>query len=240
MKKKETYAAIVLSAGSGKRMQSDIPKQYMDLNGMPVICYSLRAFAESEVDEIVLVCGREDVDFCKKEIVEKYKIPKVKAVVAGGKERYDSVYQGLLQIEDADYVLVHDGARPMVDREMIHRAMEEVKDAKACVIGMPSKDTIKVSDADGYVSHTPDRNRLWMIQTPQAFCCGLLKASYEKVFADREAKIGAEINITDDAMVWEYAQPQKVKLVTGSYENIKITTPEDIAVASLFLAKRNS
>ncbi len=239
MKKNETYAAIVLSAGSGKRMQSDIPKQYMELNGMPVICHSLRAFAESEVDEIVLVCGKEDVDFCQREIVEKYKIPKVKAIVAGGKERYDSVYQGLLQMEAADYVLVHDGARPMVDKEIIHRAMEEVKEAKACVIGMPSKDTIKVSDDGGYVSHTPDRNHLWIIQTPQAFCCGLLKASYEKVFADRKAKIAEEINITDDAMVWEYAQPQKVKLVEGSYENIKITTPEDLAVASLFLSRRN-
>ena len=138
-------AAIVLSAGRGTRMQSDIPKQYMPLNDKPVLYYSLKAFQESSVSTIILVTGKEDIDYCQKEIVEKYHITKVAAIVSGGKERYHSVFEGLKQLEGYDYVLIHDGARPCVDKEIIERSIEAVIQDKACVVGMPVKDTIKIA-----------------------------------------------------------------------------------------------
>lgn len=239
MRMDKKFAAIVLSAGTGSRMKSDIPKQYMDLNGKPVIYYSLKAFEESPVSSIVLVTGKDDVEYCKKEIVEKYQFEKVVAVVDGGKERYDSVYQGLLQLNRsdellADYVMVHDGARPMVDQGIIKRSIECLEKEQACVVAVPVKDTIKIADENGYVSSTPSRETLWSVQTPQSFSFSLLKQSYEKVYRDMEE--GKEIPlITDDAMVVSYASEQKVKFVMGDYCNIKITTPEDINIAKMML-----
>lgn len=237
----ERYAAVVLSAGTGKRMKSDIPKQYMLLMGKPVIYYSLKAFQESPVSEIVLVCGKDDIAYCTKEIVEKYNLTKVCAVVAGGRERYHSVYEGLKAVSDADYVLIHDGARPMVDEEIICRIMEEVWKEQACVAAMPVKDTIKIADPDGYVAHTPDRSLLWQIQTPQAFSYPLIKAAYETVLDKekrKQAGIDESVSITDDAMVAELVTGKKVRLIEGSYQNIKITTPEDIGISELFLQSR--
>ena len=235
----EKITAIVLSAGKGSRMKSDIPKQYMSLNDKPVIYYSLKAFEDSSVSQIVLVTGKEDVAYCEKEIVQKYRFKKVVAVVAGGAERYDSVYCGLLAAPDTDYVLIHDGARPMVDQKIINDSIECVKKAKACVVGMPSKDTIKISDEQNYAIDTPDRKTLWSIQTPQAFSYELICNAYSKLYKDIEQ--GKDIpTITDDAMVVEYATNQKVKLIEGNYENIKITTPEDIFIADIFLKNRKS
>lgn len=235
----EKITAIVLSAGKGSRMKSDIPKQYMSLNDKPVIYYSLKAFEDSPVSQIVLVTGKEDVAYCEKEIVQKYRFKKVVAVVAGGAERYDSVYCGLLAAPDTDYVLIHDGARPMVDQKIINDSIECVKKAKACVVGMPSKDTIKISDEQNYAIGTPDRKTLWSIQTPQAFSYELICNAYSKLYKDIAQ--GKDIpTITDDAMVVEYATNQKVKLIEGNYENIKITTPEDILIADIFLKNRKS
>lgn len=235
----EKITAIVLSAGKGSRMKSDIPKQYMSLNDKPVIYYSLKAFEDSPVSQIVLVTGKEDVAYCEKEIVQKYRFKKVVAVVAGGAERYDSVYCGLLAAPDTDYVLIHDGARPMVDQKIINDSIECVKKAKACVVGMPSKDTIKISDEQNYAIDTPDRKTLWSIQTPQAFSYELICNAYSKLYKDIAQ--GKDIpTITDDAMVVEYATNQKVKLIEGNYENIKITTPEDILIADIFLKNRKS
>lgn len=235
----EKITAIVLSAGKGSRMKSDIPKQYMSLNDKPVIYYSLKAFEDSSVSQIVLVTGKEDVAYCEKEIVQKYRFKKVVAVVAGGAERYDSVYCGLLAAPDTDYVLIHDGARPMVDQKIINDSIECVKKAKACVVGMPSKDTIKISDEQNYAIDTPDRKTLWSIQTPQAFSYELICNAYSKLYKDIAQ--GKDIpTITDDAMVVEYATNQKVKLIEGNYENIKITTPEDILIADIFLKNRKS
>ena len=137
------FAAIVLSAGRGSRMKSDVPKQYMDLNGKPVIYYSLKAFEENGFSSIVLVCGKDDVEYCQKEIVEKYNLTSVKAVVPGGKERYHSVFEGLKAVEGADYVFIHDGARPMISQDIINRLKEAVVTEEAAVAGMPVKDTIK-------------------------------------------------------------------------------------------------
>ena len=226
-------AAIVLSAGRGTRMQSDIPKQYMPLIDKPVLYYSLKAFQDSSVSSIILVTGKEDVEFCQKEIVEKYNITKVSAIVTGGKERYHSVYEGLKQLKDYDYVLIHDGARPLVDGEIIARAVDGACSYSACVAAMPVKDTIKVADADGFSESTPDRSTLWQIQTPQAFRFELIYRAYEKIFAP-----GADrSHITDDAMVVELMTDTKVKFVEGSYSNIKVTTPEDMVIAEALLYK---
>ena len=237
----ERYAAVVLSAGTGKRMKSDIPKQYMLLDGKPVIYYSLKAFQESPVSQIVLVCGKNDIAYCTKEIVQKYNLTKVSAIVAGGKERHHSVYEGLKAIRGAEYVLIHDGARPMVDGEIIDRMIEGVRKEQACVAAMPVKDTIKLADRNGYVEHTPDRSLLWQIQTPQAFSYPLIKSAYETILDEgrrQDAGIDDSVVITDDAMAAELVTGRKVRLIEGSYKNIKITTPEDIGVAEFFLQSR--
>ena len=235
--KEKKFAAIVLSAGIGSRMQSDVPKQYMELNGYPVIYYSLKAFQDSEVSSIILVTGKNDVEYCRTEIVEKYHLDKVHKVIPGGTERYNSVYEGLKAISEADYVLIHDGARPMLNQEILRRSMDAAAEYGACVVGMPVKDTIKVSDENGFCKETPPRNSLWMIQTPQTFSYQVVKGAYEHVLEAIEN--GEEVpQITDDAMMVEYATDTKVKLVQGDYRNIKITTPEDLSVASTYLKNK--
>lgn len=229
------FCAIVLAAGVGSRMHSDVPKQYMQLEGYPVLYYALKAFEESMVDSIVLVTAEENIAFCQKEIVERYNFHKVHAVVAGGSERYLSVYEGLKAAE-ADYVLIHDGARPLIDQESISRSMEYVVNERACVLATPVKDTIKIADAAGYAQNTPDRNTLWAVQTPQSFEKGLLMDAYERLFEHMQAG-HLQIPITDDAMIVEQMMGQKVRLVEGNYTNIKITTPEDLLIAKLFLKK---
>ena len=227
------YAAIVLSAGSGSRMKSDIPKQYLPLIEKPVIYYSLMAFQNSPVDEIILVSGANDIEYCRKEIVERYGLSKVTRIVAGGKERYDSVYEGLC-VTDAEYVLIHDGARPVLTSDLIDRMIQGVENTGACIAAMPVKDTIKLSDEHKQVASTPDRKHLWMVQTPQCFARTLLEESYEILKCKQKA--GENVpDITDDAMIVEYATGKKITLVEGAYTNLKITTPEDLAVAEIFL-----
>ena len=226
---KQKYAAIVLAAGSGKRMNSKVHKQYLIIQDRPVLYYSLKAFEDSAVDEIVLVVGKGEEKFCRKEIVDKYGISKVKAIVEGGKERYHSVFEGLKQTSDADYVLIHDGARPFVNQDIIRRCMQEVQKYQACVVGMPVKDTIKIADEGGYAKQTPDRKNVWMIQTPQTFSYALIYEAYEEMLKTEDTAI------TDDAMVLERIKGKKSKLIEGSYRNIKITTPEDLLIANVYL-----
>ena len=228
----EKYTAIVLAGGSGKRMGLSVKKQYIEICNKPLLYYSVHAFEKSDVDEIVLVVTPGDENYVKKEIVEKYGFKKVSAIVPGGKERYNSVYEGL-KVTRGDYVLIHDGARAFVTKEIIRRAMDGAKEYGACVVGMPVKDTIKVADDDGYVKDTPERSSLWMVQTPQAFFYPLVKDAYEKVLA-KDAT-----GVTDDAMVVELATDQKVKLIEGSYDNIKVTTIDDLDVAENILKKQN-
>jgi 2-C-methyl-D-erythritol 4-phosphate cytidylyltransferase len=237
MGEEKRFAAVVLSAGVGKRMGSEVPKQYLPINKKPVIYYSLKAFEDSPVSEIVLVTGKDDVDYCRTEIVEKYQLQKVTAIVPGGAERYDSVYEGLKAVGQADYVLIHDGARPMVTLDIIGRCMEAVQKEDACVAGMPVKDTIKRVDANEYTEETPDRRFLWQVQTPQTFSYPLILEAYEKLQQQLKEAPEQLPTITDDAMVAEYFLHKKVKLVRGSYENIKITTQEDLLCAELFLKK---
>ena len=231
------FAAVVLSAGSGKRMKSDVPKQYMNLLGKPVIYYSLKAFQDCGFSSIVLVCGKDDIDYCHREIIEKYDLAGVTAIVAGGKERYHSVFEGLKATSDADYVFIHDGARPMISEEIIHRLQEAVVENDAAVAGMPVKDTIKVVDASDWVVDTPERRFVWQVQTPQCFSFPIIYEAYDKLTSDEKA--GVEIPpVTDDAMVLSYVSEHKIKMVEADYRNIKITTPEDIGIAEVFLTEK--
>lgn len=225
--------AIVLAAGSGSRMKSKTKKQFMEIKGKPVIWYSLFEFEKSRVDEIILVTGKEDIDYCKKEIVEKYNLKKIKNVVEGGSERYESVYNGLKEVT-GNIVLIHDGARPLINNEIIERSIEGTIKSDACVVGVPVKDTIKRANKEGYIIDTPNRSELWITQTPQSFKTDLVKMAYKKMKEELE-KGNTTLNITDDAMVVEEFTTNQVRFVQGDYKNIKVTTPEDIDIAELFI-----
>ena len=227
---KKDCAAVVLAAGQGKRMQSAVPKQYLMLEGKPVIYYALKAFQDSFVDRIILVTSEEDIEYCKKNVVEKYGFGKVAAVVPGGKERYHSVYEGL-KAAKCDYVFIHDGARPFITEEIIERGYACAVEHGACAIGMPSKDTVKIADAGNFAASTPSRDRVWLVQTPQIFSYDLIFQAYSLLIDKEQELLQKSVKITDDAMVVETFTDRKVKLAEGSYENMKITTPEDLQVA---------
>lgn len=235
MKKEKRTAAIVLAAGSGKRMDSSTKKQYMLLGNRPLVYYALKVFQESFIDEITLVVSAGDVDYCRKEIVDRYGFYKVNHIVEGGRERYHSVAAGLREIKDSDFVFIHDGARPMITLDMLDRLWQCVQVSGACVAAMPVKDTIKIADENNDIEATPDRSRVWMVQTPQVFESQLIINSYEELIEREQEFLEKKIAVTDDAMVVESLAGHKVKLVQGSYENIKITTPEDIQIAEMFL-----
>lgn len=220
--KNEKVSAIVLSAGKGKRMNSVISKQYLEIHGKPIIYYTLKAFQESNVDEIILVAGKEDIDYVQKEIVDKYNIDKVKKIVVGGKERYDSVISGLKHLEENGKVLIHDGARPLIKPEQINDIIVCVKECGACIAGMPVKDTVKIINDDNNVESTPERKYVWQIQTPQAFDVSIINEAYKKM------KVAGDTTITDDAMAVEKYTDISIKVIETSYENIKVTTPEDL------------
>lgn len=247
---KKRCTAIVLAAGRGSRMKSDVAKQYMLLGDKPVIWYALHAIEESAIiDDCILVAGTqaEDLVHVREEIVARYRFRKVDTIVAGGGERYDSVYQALKVIADGDmavpnrdgFIFIHDGVRPFLTEEILERCYEAVEKYHACVAGMPVKDTIKLADGEGYAAQTPDRSLLWQIQTPQAFDTKLIISAYEKMMQEKENLMREGISITDDAMAVERFTGQKVKLVEGSYENIKITTPEDLRIAEALIGENS-
>lgn len=241
MKRKKHCTAIVLSAGQGKRMGTDVQKQYIELFGKPIIFYTLSAFQNSSIiDDIILVAGHGQEDYVYRDIVWKYGFTKVKSIVPGGNERYASVWQGLKVVKSGvlgeesleGYVFIHDGARPFVDDAILERAYETVNENRACAAGMPSKDTVKLADDEQFAVTTPERKYVWMIQTPQVFEASLIIEAYFRLMGEEY------INVTDDAMVVEQMMEFPVKLFEGSYENIKITTPEDLAIAKIFLTNK--
>ena len=228
--------AIVLAAGSGSRMNSDVKKQYMEIGGKPLIYYSLKAFEESIIDDIVLVVSRGDVDYVREEIVNKFSFDKVTAIVEGGLYRYHSVRLGLMAAApDCEYAFIHDGARPFITDEIIMRALHAVKEYGAAVVGLPVKDTITLADEKGFALSTPDRAHTWQIQTPQVFSYKMILDLYKRLDREEGELMAKGINITDDAMVVKYFTDKKVKLVEGSYNNIKITTPDEIPAAEAIL-----
>ncbi|WP_309495940.1 2-C-methyl-D-erythritol 4-phosphate cytidylyltransferase [Mechercharimyces sp. CAU 1602] len=218
-----SVGVIIPAAGMGKRMGTAEKKQFLHFQNKPVFIHTLQVFEEQQqVEEIVVVAHEADVAR-KQEYVSCYEVKKVKCVVAGGKERQDSVYLGLQQIA-AEWVLVHDAVRPFVKAKQIEALLAEVVQYEAAILAVPMKETVKRVDKAGMVVETPDRQSLWSVQTPQAFRRDLLVSAHERVR-------GEELLVTDDAMLVE-ALGVDVRVVHGDYTNIKLTTPDDLAVAT--------
>ena len=228
--------AIVLAAGKGKRMGGRVPKQYLMLGGKPLVYYSLAAFEESFIDEVVLICAEGEEEYCRKEIVIKYGFSKVVKIVTGGRERYNSVYNGLMAANGCDFCFIHDGARPFVSQHVLDRCLHYVEKYSAAVAAVPAKDTIKLENGDGFIKSTPDRSLVWMIQTPQVFEFHLIRDAYEKLIEQEERLRNAGVKVTDDTMVAKMFADVDAKLVESSYFNIKITTPEDLILAEAILS----
>jgi 2-C-methyl-D-erythritol 4-phosphate cytidylyltransferase len=236
--------AIVLAAGVGSRMNSTIPKQFMKIKNKEIICYSLDVFqTDSNVTDIVLVTGHDYVAYCKDNIIPQNGYTKVRAVISGGRERYNSVYNGIIEAEkffpdkcSENIIMIHDGARPFITHSMISDSLECIKSGFAgCTVAMPVKDTIKIVKKNGdhiIGEQTPDRSILYQVQTPQTFVCEKLHLAYDRLFEDKDH------NITDDTMLMERYMGEPCAIVTGAYENIKITTPEDLAIGELLAEKR--
>ena len=222
--------AVIVAAGKGKRMGAGKNKQFIDINGRPVLYYTLKAFEQSmAVGEIVLVCARDEIGYCREEIVEKYGFEKVKFIISGGAERQDSVFSGLRAVKGCGVVLIHDGARPFVTSRIIEEGIRYAREFGASACGVMPKDTIKVRDESGFSECTLDRSRLFSVQTPQCFRLDMILGCYEKIQTEG-------ILFTDDTSVAEYFG-HKVFLYEGSYDNIKITTPEDLALGESILSK---
>jgi 2-C-methyl-D-erythritol 4-phosphate cytidylyltransferase / 2-C-methyl-D-erythritol 2,4-cyclodiphosphate synthase len=224
--------AIIPAGGAGRRLKSGIAKQYLRLNELPVLVHTLKIFGEAAViNEIILVVPERDIKFVREELIIKNDLQKVAKIIAGGARRQDSVENGIAAINDkCDIVLVHDGVRPFVTGEMINRAVEAAREFQAAVIGVPAKDTIKETGDNDLVVKTVPRQNLWITQTPQAFQFAVLQKAYEAACRDNYCG-------TDDASLVERIGV-KVKMITGSYENIKITTPEDLVIAEALLKSK--
>ena len=222
--------ALVPAAGMGKRMGAGINKQYLLLDGKPILAHTLAAFEQSPlVDGICVVIPEDEIPYCREHVVERYGFSKVRQIVAGGKERQQSVLNGLRAMEgtpDDDVVLIHDGVRPFVTAEILARAAAVAAESDGALVAVPAKDTVKMVE-NGVITATPPRETLWLAQTPQAFRYAVIRAAHE--MADAERFLG-----TDDAMLVERLGRQ-VRVVVGDYRNIKITTPEDMILAEAFL-----
>ena len=246
--------AILLAGGQGKRMGGKVAKQFLELNEKPVLWYSLMAIEKSAyIDECVLVIRPDDAECVRDGLLSKYFFTKVTRIADAGKERYESVWSALVSLKNinwmalseekkeellsdtglskdltTDYVFIHDGARPFLTEEIIKNNYDAVLKYGACVTAVKSKDTVKIVNEDGVVVETPDRSKVWNVQTPQTFAA-------EKIFESYRRAIYNECeNLTDDAMAMELFGDGEIHIAQGSYENIKITTPEDLTVAEIF------
>jgi len=239
-------AAIILSGGSGKRFGAEIPKQYIEIGGRPVLSYTIEAFEKSSVDEIVIVAAEAYAQRCRDMTSQRLSGPasKVKAVITGGKERYDSVLQGLRYIMHAsdaacvpELVLIHDGARPLIRPETIDEVIRCTREYGAAIAATPCTDTIKIADQNGNIADTTERSLTWAAQTPQAFYTREIFRAYEEIIGNRiNDQTGILKHITDDAMVFQMEFPDRmVHLVNAGAQNFKITAPEDLDRAELLL-----
>lgn len=222
----DKVVAIIPAAGQGSRMGASVSKVYIDVLGRPLLAYTLDKFQRhSLIADIIILTRESEQEYCQKEIVEKYGFSKVKKIVVGGAERQDSVSLGLAALEDdASLVLIHDGARPLISEDIISRSIEAALTKGAVAVGMPVKDTIKVVDEQGIVQSTPERQTLWAVQTPQVFQRDIIDKAYQQATLHNRVA-------TDDASLVEQAGGQVV-MIQGSYENIKVTTPEDLVYFS--------
>lgn len=216
--------AIIVAAGRGSRMNMDINKQYADICGKPVLARTIQAFEDSGmVDDIIVVVNEQDIIYCKQTIVERYGFGKVRVLVAGGETRQESVSRGLREAGDDGVILIHDGARPFITVEIIDSSIVAAEEFGAACVAVPVKDTIKSADSEDFVVSTLNRSSLWSIQTPQSFKAYIIKEAHR--VAEQDGFSG-----TDDAVLVERLG-YKLKLVMGSYFNIKITTREDLVLA---------
>lgn len=225
--------AIIVAAGKGERISGNIPKQFVQIKKKPILAYTVEKFEKCElVDEIVLVVPEDYMSFCSYNVVDVYEFKKIKRILCGGKERQDSVYQGLSALsENTDMVVIHDGVRPFVSTQKIRESIELCEKEKAVILALPINETVKRVE-DEYVLTTLNREKLWIAQTPQVFEYKLILNAYRKAIED--GFIG-----TDDSSLVERLG-FKVKILEGEYENIKITTAEDLALAEGMIEKLDS
>lgn len=224
--------ALIPAAGMGKRMGASINKQYLLLNDLPIVARTVSVFERSPfIDSIYLVIPADEIPYCREHVVEACGFKKVAAIVAGGRERQNSVLNGLNAIremaDDNDVVLIHDGVRPLVTEAVLKESITVARTSDGALVAVPAKDTIKVV-MDGIVVSTPPRETLWQAQTPQSFRFGIIHAAH--LSAEADGFIG-----TDDASLIE-RNGGKISIVSGDYRNIKITTPEDLVLARAFLS----
>jgi len=238
LQRQEKVVAIVPAAGLGKRFGPGTNKPFQSLSGKPIIVWSLEILeAVVDIAEIIPVLKNEDMEQGAK-VFEENSLSKIKKIAPGGRERQDSVYNGLKLIEDKNcLVLIHDGVRPLIERDLIERTIKELKDSDGVVTGVPLKDTIKEVQSSEFgvqneiiIKKTLNRNVLWAIQTPQVFPYNRLFTAYEKAMKE------GFYSTDDAALVERYGG--RIKVVMGSYKNIKITTPEDLAIAEFLLSRQ--
>lgn len=223
------YHVVIPAAGQGKRMNAGKNKQFLKIDNEPLLIHTLRVFEEDLLcTEIILAVNKQEINQIQ-ELINEYNITKAVRIVEGGKERQQSVFEGLKVIEGNPVVLIHDGARPFIRRAVIHQLVEVAYDKGAAVTGVPVKDTIKLVEQK-QITQTIDRSSLWSVQTPQAFHLEEIRYAHEK--AERDGFLG-----TDDASLMEYLN-RPVEIVQGDYENLKITTPEDLLFAEAIIKKR--
>lgn len=222
-------SAIIVAAGSGSRMKSNVNKQFLEIGGIPVLVHTLMAFEEAEsVDEVIVVTSLGNIPFVS-ELAEKYDIHKISAVVQGGAERRDSVRNGL-ECANGDKVLIHDGARPLITPYLINAIAEGLDECDAVSPGVKVKDTIKMIDEGGKIIKTVDRRNLVQIQTPQGFKTEAILKAHRYAFEN-------DLEVTDDCALFEELG-MEVLVIDGEYTNLKITTPEDLIIAEGILREK--
>jgi len=227
--------AIIPAAGFGTRMGAKVPKQFLLLGDRPILAVTVGVFQEcGSIDSIIIVVPENEIEYCRKEIVEKYRLNKVYKIIPGGKRRQDSVRVGLYAakeiLQDDDIVVIHDGVRPLIEKQIIEEAIEKAKKYRAVIVGIPAKDTIK--EVNGEVIKTYNRDKVWIIQTPQVF-------RFKDIFeAHQMAYIEGWNGITDDSMLLEKMKIP-IKVIKGSEINIKITTPLDLEIAKFLKSRKN-
>lgn len=224
--------ALVAAAGQGKRMGAQCNKQFLAIGARPVLAWTLQVFqACPMVDQIIVIASPGEEEYCRQEVIAKYNLNKVKQVVTGGLERQDSIYNGLQALSDGpEIIVIHDGARPLVTLDLIDQSITEARNHGAAIVAVKAKDTIKQGDQQEMVDKTLNRALLWQVQTPQTFRYPVIMEAYQNA-------LNSGLAGTDDASLVE-ALGNPVKLVQGSYENLKITTPEDLDIAEAILHKR--
>ncbi len=225
-------SVIIAAAGKGSRMESSVRKPYLLLGNKPILSHTIDRFEQNSViDEIIVIVDTNDFEICKKNVFTPYRYKKVCELVSGGKTRQESVFNGIRSLsDDVDFVIIHDGVRPFINDDIIFGCLKAASKNGASVSAVPVKETIKIANADDFIDHTPVRDRLWRVQTPQVFRKSLLVDAHRMAIKDR-------ICATDDAALVEILG-MPVKLVMGSYKNIKITTTEDLQIAETLLNDR--